>query len=128
MTRELYHATSVAQVLEPKVNSASASGSYFDLQGYESAMVVYDVGDWVDGSHALVLRESDDHATWSDVAAGDLIGSLPTVSGASQEKQTYAVAYVGDKRYLQAKVTITGSPNTGCLIGAVVVRGHRRSQ
>lgn len=94
-----------------------------DLRGYESATVLIESGTITDGTHTPKLQESDDNTTYTDVAAGDLIGSFSNIANNSIQE----VGYKGTKRYIRVAVTVTGA-TTGGVYGATVVRGHPRSK
>lgn len=126
VSKELHSSVSVVQCLNPAVRSTTATGGTVDLQGYESAEMIIAAGAWTDGVHTMSAEESDDDSTFTAVVAGDLIGAMPVIDGAADDDQAYRVGYRGEKRYIRPKVTVTGSPATGVLIGVVVVRGHPR--
>lgn len=91
-----------------------------------SAMLIVLTGTVTDGSHAVVLQESDDNSTWSTVAAADLQGSAPTITS-SDDDVIRELGYTGSKRYLRASVTTSGA-TAGGAFAAVVLRGFPRRQ
>jgi hypothetical protein len=125
VTRELHSEVGPVQSLKPAARTATATGSMVDLSGYESALVLVDAGTWTDGTHTPSLEDSDDDSTYAAVAAGDLVGSFTVINGATLDDVIYKVGYVGKKRYLKAKVTVSGA-TTGAILGMLVVRGHPR--
>ncbi|MBA2951592.1 hypothetical protein [Streptomyces himalayensis] len=86
-----------------------------------SAMLIVHSGTITDGSHAVILQESDDNSAWATVAAADLQGSAPTITSTDDDK-IYELGYQGSKRYLRASVTTSGA-TTGGTFGAAIVRG-----
>lgn len=119
INKDLATATSLA----PAARTATANGTGVDLQGYGAAMVVWNVGAITDGTHTPKLQESDDNSTFTDVAAGDLSGTaVALVASTNQE-----IGYTGRARYLRAVITVTGSPSTGGVYSALVVRGRART-
>ena len=123
MNYENYHDLSPAQSLKPATRTASADGTGVDLQGYESALVLIDVGSWTDGSHTFELQESDDDSSYSAVGSTDLLGTEPVVDGAADDDQVYKLGYLGDARYIRVITTVTGSPSTGADYSALILRG-----
>jgi len=111
---------SPAQSLVPAAYTANANGTGVDLQGFEAATVIVDVGAITDGTHVVSLEESDDDSTYSAVAAADLLGSFPASLSANS---VYKVGYRGSKRYIRAVTAVSGATN-GAVYGASIVRGR----
>lgn len=119
LNKEVATATSLA----PAARTSTANGTGVDLQNYGSAMVVWNVGAITDGTHTPSIQESDDNSTFTAVAAADLSGTaVALVASTNQE-----IGYTGTKRYIRAVTTITGSPSTGGVYAALVVRGRPRT-
>lgn len=123
--RDLASAISVASSLLPNVRTSTASGSGVDLAGYNGAAVVAHIGTITDGTFAISVEESDDNSSFS--AATALVGSF-TNGTSSADDTVQEVSYVGTKRYIRGKVTVTGSPSTGGPVGITVIRGLPRQQ
>jgi hypothetical protein len=128
-SRELYNHVLEALSLAPAARvNGTATGSTVDLLGYESALVLISTGVITDGSHAITLEDSNDNfsSDTTTVAAGDMLGTIltPLTSG-SGGSAVQAVAYVGKKRYLRAKVVTSGA-TTGGIFAASVLRSHAR--
>ena len=112
--------------LVPGAKASSANGTGVDLQGYEAAEIIISTGVITDGSHVITLEESDDDSTYTAVAAGDLIGSLPAAITSSVGGSTvFKFGYKGAKRYIRVVTTI-GSPTSGGIYSALIVRGMPR--
>lgn len=116
-TKDLKSNVDVVQSMAPATRNTNTNGSGVDLQGYESAMVIYNVGTVTDGTHTPSLEESDDDSTYTVVAAADLQGSFSNFTGDEVQR----VGYIGAKRYIRAQVNSSGT--TGAAYGAVIVRG-----
>jgi hypothetical protein len=122
------------------ITGSNLTGTGIDLAGFNSATVVLVMGD-IDEMGAspvgsakidVQLQHSDDNASWSDVAGGDVValngvGSVSSgiVASASDDRTPVDVGYVGDKRYLRAILQPTGLTNGGPA-GAIVIKGHPR--
>ena len=108
--------------LAPAVVAATTKGSHADLQGFNSALLVINTGAIVgDGDYVVALQESDTttDGDFTDVAAKDLLGTLPATLEANK---AYKQGYVGNKRYVRAVITKTGG--TSIAAGAVIVVGN----
>lgn len=108
--------------------NGTVNGTTVDLNenkdASRSAMLVVHAGTITDGSHAVILQESDDNSAWATVAAADLQGSAPTITS-TDDDVLYELGYKGSKRYLRAAVTTSGA-TTGGTFGAVILRGFVR--
>jgi hypothetical protein len=125
MMRDIRSNVDVAQTFAPAARTATASGSSVDLQGYDAAMFEFSAGAWTDGSHTPSAEHSDDNTTWTACAASDLQGAFAAVTAAPGGNTVQRVGYVGGKRYVRGKSTVTGA-TTGMLFGMNVVRSGAR--
>ncbi len=128
--RDIYHNILVSQHLSPVVSTATKTSTTIDLQGYNSAMVVFNIGlaaDTLSGSvyWTLKLQHSDDDSTYTDLAAADQNSPSLTVviDSSSKDRTVYSFGYQGAKRYLKAIATPTGTHTNGTPIGIVALRG-----
>lgn len=124
--RDLKNNLGAAASLNPAARTASADGAGVDLDGFDSAMVVFAIGLYTNGSFTPLVKESDDNVTFTEVAAADLEGSLTVIDDVSDDNTVQRVGYKGNKRYIAACVAEGSSPapGTGLVIGGSVVRGH----
>ena len=100
--------------------TTAQTGPAIDLAGYSGAAIVA-LPVAVAGTHALTVQESANGTTWSNVGAGDLIGSFANLSANTPQK----VAYVGNKRYIQVLSTDTGG---AAVFGVIVIRRSSRKE
>lgn len=129
--------------LAAATRTAAANGTGVDLQGYESATVLVDVGaegDTLSGSvyFEVSLEESDDNSTYTDVAqasivdgtiaAGGIFLKLDGTTGGNPDSAggIFRVGYVGNSRYIRVVLAKTGTHSNGTPLGAMVVKGHAR--
>lgn len=119
----------VSQHLSPVVSTATKTSTTVDLQGYNSANVVFSIGlaaDTLSGSvyWTLKLQHSDDDSTYADLAATDLNSPSLTVviDSSSKDRTSYSFGYQGAKRYLKAVATPTGTHTSGTPIGIMALR------
>ncbi|MGY4313726.1 hypothetical protein [Bradyrhizobium sp. JR3.5] len=116
--RDITQNTGLAQSIAPSVLTATTNGSGIDTLNFESAALVVSVGA-VTGSFNVKLQDSPDNATFTDVPASLLVGSLPgTLVANTVVKQ----GYLGAQRYLRAVLTSAGG--TSIAIAATIVLGN----
>ncbi len=127
MTRDMKTPFATSQSLAPAARTASANGTGVDLQGVEGARVDVNFGAWTDGTHTPKVQESDDNSTFTDAAAGDVLGTFTAVSSSAGQNAVQSVAYLGSKRYIRVVMTVAGA-TTGALSGATVIKGGLRHQ
>lgn len=116
----------LANSVLPLLRTASVDGSAVDLKGYKGAMFLLHCGTVTDGTHTVVLEESDTGAFSGEenaIADADLDGSEPAYTS-SNEERVDVVFYRGTKRYVRVTIIASGSPSTGATIGAQVLRHH----
>lgn len=128
--RDIYHNIAVTQPLSPVVSTTAKTSETIDLRGFGAANIVFAVGassDTLSGSvyWTLKLTHSDNDTDYSDVAASELSNGVAVVlvNSASVDEKAYGFGYVGEKRYLRAVATPTGSHSSGTPIGVVALRG-----
>lgn len=120
--RDIASNIGIAQTLAPADYAATTKGTAVDLLGFDSAAVVINSGViTAAGLYDVKLQESDTttDGDFTDVAAGDLLGTLPAALEASS---VYKQGYIGHKRYIRA--VITKQSGTSIVAGAVVVKGN----
>lgn len=128
--RDLYNNLLTEISLFLQVLTAAANGdAIIDLQGYKGALIQVFSGTITDGtSYEFELKEGDE-ANLSDAAAvadDDLEGDEPTFLAADDD-EVKEFGYIGSKRYLRLDLkTVVGSPSTGGVFGAAVVKGFAR--
>lgn len=115
--------------LPPAARTATGNGTAVDRSDnglmYQDAMITVVTGAMTDGTHTIDIKESDDNATFTSVAASDLQGSKPALTSTSGGN-TFDVGYKGTKRYLRVDVTVA-TATTGGLYAAVVTLATPRT-
>ena len=137
--RDLKNNIGVVQSLAPAARDADANGTGVDLQGFESATIVIDMGaEGITLSSTnkieIELEHSDDNSTFTDVtSSADVIGATPDSSGviatfdANTEIPAVAtVGYIGGKRYIRAIANFSGTHGTGTPLSVSVIKSHAR--
>ncbi len=127
--RDLYHNVLVTQHLNPVTSTATKTSTAIDLQGYNSAEVVFAIGlsgDTLSGSvlWTLKLQHSDDDSTYTDTTTADLNNTAATIviDSSSEDETAYSFGYIGNKRYLKGIATPTGTHTNGTPIGILALR------
>jgi hypothetical protein len=115
--RDLITKIGAATSIAPAVLAASTNGASVDLLGCNSLAVVITSGAIV-GAAVMVpkLQESDDNAAFTDVAAGDLLGSFPAALAAAS---TIKVGYKGFKRYVRPVLTLSSGTSIAASVLAI---------
>lgn len=125
MKKDLKNSIDVAQSLAPAARTTSANGTGVDLSCYNSAVIVFHPGTVTDGTHTPSVEESDSSGSgYTAVDSSQLIGSLAAMSSNTIQR----VGYIGTKRYVRAVITVAGSPSTGAVASASVIRGDAIKQ
>ncbi|RAH99856.1 hypothetical protein DLJ53_19115 [Acuticoccus sediminis] len=120
--RDIANNIGVVQAVAPAVLSATNTSAAIDLLGFGSAAVVINTGAIVSaGDFSAKIQESDTTTSgdFADVAAADLVGTLPVLMEASS---VYKQSYIGNKRYIRTVLTKNGG--TSIAAGAVIVMGN----
>lgn len=124
--RDISHNLGAVVALVPQVLAATDTSAAIDLAGFDSAMVLINTGAIVSSGNFTAKLQHSDTTTdgdFADVAAADLIGTLPSALAAST---LYKQGYIGDRRYV--RTVITKNSGTSIAAGAVVVKGHAASR
>lgn len=130
-SRDLYNSVSPASSIVAQAVTATVNGTGVDLQGFESADVLIDLGTFAGTTPTatIQIQESDDNSTFTAVAAADLIGgALPATIDPTNDVALYERGYIGTKRYIRVAVTAVTGTSPSLPMSAVVVRGHARSK
>lgn len=129
--QDLYHNVLVQQALNPVNSTTTKTSSAIDIQGFDSATVVFAIGtagDTLSGSvyWTLKVQHSDDDSTYVDVPVAGLLNSAATVvvDSSTKDKTAYSFGYIGGKRYLKGLATPTGTHSVGTPIGILALKGN----
>ena len=138
--RDLKNNIGVVQSLAPAERSADANGTGVDLQGFESATIVIDMGaEGITLSSTnkieIELEHSDDNSTFTDVtSSADVIGATPDSNGViatfddvAEAPAVSTVGYIGGKRYIRAVANFSGTHGSATPLAVSVIKGHARS-
>lgn len=122
--KDLKNRVAVAHLLDAQSINADTATKYVDLAGFNSAIVLVNLGSATFSSASITpkLQESDttNAADFSDVSAGDMIGSFTTVDDANKDQTTQVVGYIGSKRYIRVLLDIAGSLTIPVAVDAVL--------
>lgn len=127
-----------AATLVAKNRTADENGAGVDLQGFEGAVFLINVGAEGDVPSGTLFadyeaEESTDDVTYTDVANADLInesgenaGTMVRIDAAAEAPKSYLVGYIGTKRYVRCVYNITGTHTTGTPASVDVIKGFPR--
>lgn len=120
--RDMVSNIDVLNTIDPDDYTSTVTGVVIDLQGFDSATVAFMVGTLTDGVHTVKLQHGDEVGAgdMADLAATDWTGRALDILHSDVNQR---VGYIGNKRYIRAVNTITGSPSTGVQLAVGVVRG-----
>lgn len=129
MKRDLHNNITLTQSIVPIVgnNTTEGTGVGVDTKGFEAAEMVFhfgDSGDTLSGSVYVTptLEESDTLGSgYTTVAAADMLGTLTVIDAPAEDQVVQAVGYTGNKRYIRALMTFTGTHTNGIPVSAVAV-------
>ena len=119
--KDLQSEIGLATSIAPAAITATATGTGVDLLNFNSAVLSLVFGVVTDGTHTVKLQESVDDSTYTDVAAGDLVGAV-TVVTSTESNTVQKVGYKGVQRYVRAVSTVAGT-TTGGVYAAQIIRG-----
>ncbi len=118
--RDLHNNIAVVQLMAPQTIAGDTYSSVLDLQDYESAEIVVNVGTCstvdTDSNYVTpILQESDSltEADYRSVTASDILNSFSAITTTASQVQN--VGYIGSKRYIRVFADETGS------VGAVPI-------
>jgi hypothetical protein len=125
------------------VISSNTTGSGVDLDGYNSAVMIVNVGAegvTLSGSvyFEVAIEHSDDNSTFTACTQANIVdgtiassGIFYKIDGSGEGDpdttgKIYRVGYVGGKRYIRGVITKTGTMATGTPLGVFVIKGNAR--
>jgi len=126
INKDLHNQVSVgvAIALTAVANGEDVVGSAIDRQGSEGLELIFQVGEYTDGSVTPLIEDSDDNVTYAAVADANLTNT--EASAALSAAGVSSIGYVGFKRYVKATaVTAAGSTLS---VGASFVKFGLRLQ
>ncbi len=130
---DLYHDLKFKTLADPAdISDTTTWLGYVDTQGFQGVLIGFQcgaAGGTADASNYVTptLYEADSTpaaaASYSAVAAGDIIGSYAAVASAATDSVTQVVGYKGSKRYVALKSVGTGTTISALTVSAFVAAG-----
>ncbi len=126
--REIFHETVIDQSISPAAQiTADEDGTGSDLQGFEAALCEITVGVVTDGTHTVVIEESDTLGSgYTAVADADLVGDTEPAITTANDDQIYRISYIGSKQFIRITTNVTGGPSTGGFYTGNVIKTRAR--
>ena len=117
--------------ITPVAATAIADGSDINTLGFESIEFIVFAGTLGTGTVDFTLQEADDDGagaadTFSDVAAGDILGSVPTLAAATEDDSVFRFGYIGKKQWLRLQ-NVETVDWTSMIHGAVAILSNPKS-
>jgi hypothetical protein len=135
--KDLYSNVDPVASFVPLIRSADANGTGIDTRNFCSAMILVQLGAHgvtfdTTNKIAFELEESDDDATYTDVADIDVVdpktgvntGTVAMFDGVINTADTALNQYRGTKRYVRVVANFIGTHSTGTSLAAHVVLGY----
>lgn len=134
--KDIHSGLTVAVAIGNATLSADNTPVAIDLQGYDAAEIVLDIGIGgisFSGTNKIEfkLTHSDDDSTYTAVEQKDVLGVtvgtggiIKALTSAHAAAAAYRAGYKGGKRYLKLLADFSGTHGTGTPIGALVLKGH----
>ena len=134
--RDLKNGIKKEQALKPVTATTDKTSSAIDLQGFNSASVLFNLGESGDVLSSTVywtlsLTECDTSGgTYTPVAAADIMEGVASVvvNDPAEDGTLYQLNYVGGKRFIQGVATKTGVHTNGTPMGITALKGHASDQ
>ena len=136
--KDSYNKTEIATVIDPVTASASVTAVEVDLQGYDSATILAYFGTNAgtltsSNKWTVELTHADDDGTgsagaYTNAGSDDVLGVTPasgvilTLDANTEDNAAYTVGYVGGKRYLELKYTVSGTVSLP--MGIALIKSH----
>ena len=121
----------VTEALPFAVHTVVSNGNSINTLGFESLVFAIQAGTLGTGTADFIMQEADDNGSgapgaFTTVAAGDMIGTLPTIL-ATDDNKSYRIGYIGKKQWVRinnletatwtsmihGSIAILGNPKTG---------------
>lgn len=125
--REEYNETVIDQSIGPQDNiNADEDGVGSDLAGFEAALCEINAGVITDGTHTVVIEESDVLGSgYTAVADADLVGDTEPVMTSANDDQIWRIAYIGTKQFVRVTTNVAAG-STGGFYNASVIKTRAR--
>lgn len=120
INRDLVNNIEEVESIRPQVATGGVNGEGVDLRDCDSVAIAVTIGaiTGAAGDAAVTLEESDDNASFTDVADADILGTEPTALAANT---SYRFGYRGTKRYVRAVFALGGETNVA--VAAMAIKG-----
>lgn len=121
--------------LAPAARTATANGTAVQTGADSDARcAILDIGLWTDGTHKFTFDKSTDGSTWTEMTASELDdpgSQLDTsdensvnVTSLATDNKVVQIGLLTTDEYTRVTVTVTASPSTGLVAGAIIQNGH----
>ena len=137
-TRDSYNTNKVQQVLKPLTRTGDATSDEIDMLGFESLLLVANVGtsgDTLSGSLKIEFEVQHSDTSGSNYAAcadSDLLnavtgtntGCFAVIDASGEDASVYKTGYIGSKRFVKVVANVTGTHTNGTPTSVTAIKGH----
>lgn len=129
-SREIFSKSKVERIWAIQSYTTNSLGLLIDMRGADSGLITIESGTITDGTFAFAVEvdENDDAAFFNpiDVPDSELRGATAAdlIYTPSDDFISKAVGVVSSKRFWRLKVVVTGSPGTGGVFQASIIKQH----
>ena len=124
--KDVYHDSKAELALDVQLINSDTTivGNTIDNQGFLGQLFEAFTGVLTDGDYEVKLYEGDesDMSDEAEVAAGDVLGTIPNWTADTDDDKIGYFGYIGHKRYTRVKVVSTNNGGSGATLGAVVTK------
>lgn len=143
--RDLHNHIEPAVAIAAAALDADTTPSAIDLQGFESAEIIFSIGAGgitftSNNKVEFVLTHSDNNSSYDNVTADDVLGLaggpgaltavtngiVGALTAAHATAAVYKLGYVGGRRYLKLKADFSGTHASPTPMSSTVIKGHPR--
>lgn len=119
----------VAEAIPFVAHNAAINGNSIDTLGFESLTFAIQAGTLGTGTVNFLMQEADDNGSgapgaFTTVAAGDMIGTLPTIL-ATDDNKSYRIGYIGKKQWV--RINNVGTGWTSVIHGVIAILGNPKT-
>jgi glycerol kinase len=126
--QDLHNNIGFVQSIRSQVVTAAVNGSSADLQNFNSAEFMIDLGTFAGTTPTatIKLQESEDNVTFTDISTEDILGGALPVIDTTNDESVHKRGYLGNKRYVRGIVSATTGTGPSLPMSITVVKGHAR--
>lgn len=118
----------IVKMFDPFAADETSEGTGVCVEGFQNCLIVVYLGIGLTLAagvyYTISFEECDDNATWTHIADADICGGLAhsrVVNATTEDEQLIVRGYKGNKKYVRAVATLTGTDTTDTTMAMFVV-------